>query len=464
MAALTAAGGNEFISDLSNILQKIIDPTIKELLPTKVIFFNALRTNSGVTPMANNTFYVTLRSQRHSGVTSPVEGATLVSGKPSYDQATVASKWSFGAFTITDQALEAAKGDPGSLANYLIEQTDRLRIDFAREMNREFYYGLGDRTATGASSIFNANVLAQFSITASGVFTTVGNSTGSGAGGASGTLLNWGGLSSTGAETVISPTKWLMPYGPIQFIASGNFSAGTFSAAGATGTVSTGAITNNSFVLSGTGVSLSASGVYYITRIDGDGNLVNEPSGLRFLIDDGTTADVTTYPVVDNASAEGIARTQTYWQSKVATAASATLNSVLTTTYLKAKEFGDPKFIMMNQLLYSAYGNSLLGLKRTYDLTEDLLVGWEGVQFAAGAGNVGVLLDYECPDETIFGIDPDAMTLAEMTPISWLDYGQNNLLRYLNNASWQGVLKWYGNLAIKDPRSCFKIIKATTAS
>ncbi len=456
-AITTAVPGAELISDLTNILQKIIDPSIKELLPTKVIFFNALRTNSGVTPMANNTFYVTVRTQRHSGVTFPVEGATLLSGKPNYDQATVTAKWGFGAFTITDQTLETAKGDPGSLKNYLIEQTDKLRVDFARELNRVFYYGVGDRAATGSTALYNANPLAQFSITASGSYTVIGG------GGASGTLTNWAGLASTGAETVIQPTKWIMPYSSVGFLPTASYTGFQNGLVAATGSVANSTITTTSFSLS-SAASLTASGAYYVIRLDGDGNMANEPAGVRFLIDDGVTSDITTAPAVDTVSAEGISRSSIYWKSTVATAASATLQTQLMTAYLASKEFGDPKFIMLNQKLYNAYGQALQSYKKTYDLTEDLLVGWDGIQFAGGAGNVGVLVDYEAPDETILGIDPSALTIAELAPISWLDYGQNNLLRYLNNAAWQGVLRWYGNLAIKDPRSCFKIVKATTAS
>ena len=50
---------------------------------------------------------------------------------------------------------------------------------------------------------------------------------------------------------------------------------------------------------------------------------------------------------------------------------------------------GDRYAIFVNKTLYKKYGDILTSLRRTVNET-DLLGGWTGLEFAAGAGRVGV--------------------------------------------------------------------------
>jgi hypothetical protein len=386
-----------FLTNISNILQKVIAPAIEQILPTKTIFYDMLEKNKGVTSMANNTFYITLRTGRHSGIAAINEGATLPSGRPSYSQATVSAKWLFGTFDITDQVLESAKGNPGSLVNYLTQQTSDLKDDFAKELNRIF---MGDGSAQIA--LANANATST-------------------------TLTVKPSLS---VNTDIAGTEYLAP--------GMKLLVGTDTA-----TVSS--------VESDTSCTITSAITYavndVITKADGDGVVASEPMGV-----DGIIATTGTLQGIDRASYPW------YQAAYVDTTSEALGLSKMETAWAKCLKYGNPKYVIMNTTLWKKYGNLLESYKRTATMKEVLSGGWSGLDFMGGAGTV--LLDTDCPDGKVFFIDPSSITIAQLTPISWVDRG-DGLLRRVDYAAWQGVLRWYGNLAALNPKANAKLTAKT---
>src|SRR3990172_1172039 len=367
-----------YLDNISNVLKKVIAPAIQEVLPQETIWFDMLKTNSGVTPMANNTFYISIRSGRHSGIASVAEGATLPSGKPKWSQANASAKYVFGTFDITDQVIESAKSSVGSLVNYLMENTKSLKVDFARELNRIFW-GAGDE------------IIAKV---AAGDATT-------------GTTLTLAPVLSV--NTDIPATKYLAA-GMNLDINGDNCVIDT--------------------VDSDTQVTLVAG----ITRVAGenvkkaaaDNAVVDEPMGI-----DGLLASTGTIQGID------VAANPWFQAAQIETTSEALSEAKMIAAYVKAKEFGDPKFVFMNATLWKKYGTLLTSMKQTSNLKEVLSGGWKGLDFMGG--NASVVLDYDCPDGKVFFIDPDSLTLAQLTPISFIDRG-DGLLRRVNYAAWQGVL------------------------
>ena len=380
-----------YLSNIANVLKKVIAPAIQEVLPQETIWFDMLKTNAGVTPMANNTFYISIRSGRHSGIASVAEGATLPSGKPQWSQANVTAKYVFGTFDITDQVIESAKSSVGSLVNYLMENTKSLKVDFARELNRIFW-GAGDETIAKV---------------ASGDATT-------------GTTLTLAPV--LAVNTDIPATKYLA--------AGMNLD-----------------INGDNCVISTVDSDTQVTLVAGITRVagenvkkaDGDNAVVDEPMGISGLL-------------VNSGTIQGIDTAASPWftPAQIETTSEALSEAKMIAAYVKAKEHGDPKFVFMNASLWKKYGTLLTSMKKTSDLKEVLSGGWKGLDFMGG--NASVVLDYDCPDGKVFFIDPDSLTLAQLTPISFIDRG-DGLLRRVNYAAWQGVLRWYGNLCIKNPKA-----------
>ncbi len=398
--AVLNTGTNTYITDISNILKKVIAPKIQEVLPTATVWYSMLQKNSGVTAMSNNTFYVTLRTGRHSGIASVAEGATLPTGKPKFSQTSVAAKYIFGTFDITDQVLESAKDNAGALANYMTLSTQALKTDFGRELNRIFWgYGNGQLTTVNGSG--------------------------------TGTTLT---VNSSSPNGDIKGTKYLSD-GMNTMVDVENVRLTTV--------LSDTTITTPSFTYAADEV---------VKKADGDGAAVDEPMGIDGVVDDGTL--VPTF--------QGITRSASPWfnAAYIDTASEALGLSKMEAAYTAALEFGNPKYVFMNKTLWKKYGTLLETYKKTANLTEVLSGGWKGLDFMGG--QAAVMLDFDCPDGKVFFIDPDSVTIGQLAPISWVDRG-DGVLRRVDYASWQGVLKWYGNLIALNPRANAKLTAKTGA-
>ena len=390
MAVLSTVS-TTYLTNIANVLKKVIAPAIQEILPQETIWFDMIKTNSGVTPMANNTFYVSIRSGRHSGIASVAEGATLPSGKPKFSQSNVSAKYVFGTFDITDQVIESAKSSVGSLVNYLMENTKALKIDFARELNRIFW-GAGDE------------IIAKVAATDAGA----------------GTTLTLAPVLAVNSD--IAATKYL---------AAGM----AIDVNGDTDTIVS--VDSNTVVTLTTGFTRVAG--ENVKKIDGDGAVVDEPMGIS-----GLLATTCTIQGID------VAANPWFQAGQIETTSEALSEAKMIAAYVKAKEYGDPKFVLLNATLWKKYGTLLTSMKQTANLKEVLSGGWKGLDFMGG--NASVVLDYDCPDGKVFFIDPESLTLAQLTPISFIDRG-DGLLRRVNYAAWQGVLRWYGNLCVKNMKA-----------
>ena len=123
-------------------------------------------------------------------------------------------------------------------------------------------------------------------------------------------------------------------------------------------------------------------------------------------------------------------------------------------SYLSAREYaiaGDRYIILVNKSLYQKYGDILTAMRRTVNAT-DLLGGYTGLEFAAGAGKVGVFLDYDCPDGAVLVINLDTWTLCQVEPMNWISGGDGEpLLRLQNTISYQATMLWFANMLCMAP-------------
>ena len=140
---LSSERGAIEISDLSSILKKIIAPAIQRQLFKETVLLDKLKKNSGVIRMPNNTFYIPMQVGHHSGIYSVAEGAQILKGEAKYAQPYVSAKYTFGAFEITDQAIEAANDSMAAIATVLNENSMSLKTALRKDVNR---IALGDGT------------------------------------------------------------------------------------------------------------------------------------------------------------------------------------------------------------------------------------------------------------------------------------------------------------------------------
>lgn len=412
------------ISDVSNALQKVIRPFIQDNFNKEAILLDKMERNSGVTFM-NDTFYVSTRTSRNGGVTNLADdGNTLITGKSSIGQASAGYKIMTGTFDISQVVIDATKTSKGAVENQLTWQAKSLSSDFSKDANRQLYSdGVG--------------VIAQVS-----------------------------GSVGAGTMSVINPdsnlddgrsTDW---YGVVnkdiaatEYIFADNV-LGIGTAGADLGTVSS--VTTNSdgtigtVVMTGSPAIVANDSVY---RMDGSGEGAGtaEIQGMRAAL--GTS---TTYAALTRA-------TTPQWTAQRDVTSEALTLSAMESVYIKARKFsqaGDMYVILVNSTLYKKYGDILTAMRRTVNETE-LISGWTGLEFAAGAGRVGVFLDYDVPDGEALVVNLDSWTIAQISDMDWLDGPDGSLIRRRDSITYQATMAWFWNVICVAPGANGRLLRKT---
>lgn len=177
----------------------------------------------------------------------------------------------------------------------------------------------------------------------------------------------------------------------------------------------------------------------------------DEMMGFKGLIDDGDYV----------GTIQNIDRNANSWAKSQVEDSVATLTEAhMIDMYLACMEYGKPSVIFAGPNGFSKYGSLLTSLKKTVDLKEVLSGGWKGLDFMGG--DVGVILDYDCPEASaqdfmMFAVDFDTFTIAEMTePFKFMEAEANGgiLKRSANNRTvWEATIKYYANLVCKNHRA-----------
>jgi hypothetical protein len=149
------------------------------------------------------------------------------------------------------------------------------------------------------------------------------------------------------------------------------------------------------------------------------------------------------------ATYASLARNNTGWTPQFGSASEALTLSRMEDSYLGAREYaqtGDTYVILVNKTLYKKYGDILTSMRRTVNKTE-LVGGYTGLEFAAGAGRVGVFLDYDVPDGEMLIINMDSWTMCQVSDLDWLeDPNGGGLLRLQNTITYQATMVYFANV------------------
>lgn len=386
------------LSDVSNILEKIIRPAVEDQLYARVILWNMFggydpgtgdlkNKNMGVlkTDMDNQTFYVPILQAHSAGAVTIAEGGTLRAGKPLLDQAAISARYSTGTFQITKQTL--AIRDAGIAVRQLDFYMKQNTLAMALDANRQGYND-------GSGTITTAN--------GAGVGATTLNLTASPNGDIDYTLF--------------------LPPGAI------------ISIGGTVATVSAIAGANQVTLAAATNWSNGAT----IKNLDGAGAAVVEMDGLNEAIATGVTYQGIN-PSVDPSWVPGFV-------SNPGSSVALNLNDMYQ-AFLAANRTGNCKYIVMNQTEFRKYGG-LVQPQMRFDYKDVLGGGWKGLDFMGG--NAQIVLDYNCPDDHVYFLSPEYWTLGEMKPFEWEKGTDGVLLRIQGTLNYEATGTWFGNFG------CFK--------
>jgi len=369
----------------------------------------------------NNKFYAPMRSSRHGGVTNLAnDGNLTVSGTAGLAQASVSTKIMTGAFDISKLAIDATKSSQSAVTQALTYQAKALATDFARSANRQLY---GDGSgAIGENQGSTAATVATF--------TNPGTSAGTN----DTRIFDRYGTGIVNGD--IDPKKYLAP-GLVLASGSIGTALGTVSSFTSTGTLASVTLTAtiNSFWAAGQAV--------YLMDGSGQGAGTMEITGIKRALASDSTG---TYA--------GVARSTTGWAPQFGSESESLTLTRMEQYYLAAREYsqvGDKYAIFVNKTLYRKYGDILTSMRRTVD-TADLLGGWKGLEFAAGAGEVGVFLDYDVPDGEVIILNMDSWTICQVSDLGWLeDPNGGSLLRLANKIQYQAEMAWFFELLCLAP-------------
>lgn len=394
------------LSLYTSALKEILLPYIQDNLPMETILLDQMKRDGGQ-EFINDEFLFPLRTSRHGGVANLAnDGNNVVSSSGARtSRGTVVPKRITGAFEISDMTLRASRNSQGAVESGLDFQTESLTSDFGRHINRQLYSdGVGVVT-----QVLGSVSGTQVSVTYPDANLDDGRS------------IDWYGS----VNGDIDPMKYIAVD---QIIGIGTGAA-------AVGTVA--ATTGTSIQLTGATASAANDSVYIL-----DGSLggagTSEMNGLRAALSSSTGAS--TYA--------GVARNVVGWTPQFGSVAEALTLSKMENRYLKAREYsqkGDKYAIFVNVSLFQKYGDVLQAMRRTVNSTE-LLGGWTGLEFAAGAGKVGVFLDYEVPDGEILILNMDTWVMAQIDEIDFLSGTDGNLLRVKGSTLYEAVMVLYSNV------------------
>jgi hypothetical protein len=387
------------LSDLNEILEKVIRPAVEDQLYYKTILWNMVggynselgtgeKKNMGVlkTSMDNQTFYIPILTAHSSGAVAIAEGGSLIAGKPTLDQAAIPARYETGTFQIDKQTL--AVKDAGvavrQLDFYVRQNTLAMAIDLNRQCYTPNQVGTANATQGGGGSttfVFAPSVNGDIDYTR---YTPPGTS-----------LI----IGANAAVAVLA----ILAKNTVQLAVAKTWSIGDV-----------------------------------VQKADGAGAAAVELDGLATAVSTSATYQGIA-PGSDPAWVAG------YVDNPVG---AVTLKLAdMNTAFVQGNRTGEIKYILMNATEFAAYGG-LLTPNIRYDYHEVLGGGWRGLDFMGGQAQV--VLDYDCPDDRLYFLSPDAFTLGEMSPFEWEKGTDGILLRIQGTLNYEAVGTWFGNLG------CFK--------
>ena len=422
--AATAIG----IGDVSNALQKVIMPFIRDNYEENTLLLDQVKKNSGVT-FANDYFYADIRTSRHGGVTNlATDKAKLVSGSATVGQARVQPKIPTGTFDISKMVLDATKSSKGAVENQLTFQARTLAEDFAKHINRQLLMD-GSGIVSEVSSSANASVIPVAVPTSS-------NDDGR-------ALDRYGVINGD-----VGAVKYLFPWNVIG-IGTAAAAVATIAAAGVADGGTVGTITLSA------GTAHAANDAIFLLDGDTTGAGSAEIEGLGKALTSAT------------ANYANLARSTFGWTPQYSTVSGALTLSDMEDKYLSATEYAQPEdmyAIFVNKTLYKKYGDLLTAMRRTVNKTE-LVAGWTGLEFTMGVGknmNVAVFLDRNVPDGECIIVNLDSLTIAQVSDMDWMENPDGGALNRRDDyITYQATMHWFLNLICLAPAANAKLMRRT---
>lgn len=121
---------------------------------------------------------------------------------------------------------------------------------------------------------------------------------------------------------------------------------------------------------------------------------------------------------------------------------------------------GTPSVIFCGLGVRRAYFN-LLSQQRRYQGTTEFAGGFSGLTFTTDRGDIPVVVDVDCPDNTMYGIDEKNVKVFREDDFSFMDYDGSKWQRVIGYDAYEATLFSYQELGIHRRNTHFKISDIT---
>jgi len=382
-------------TSLSAALHKVIRPAVEAQFYNKAPMWQlvggwsaerqaAERANVNVSRFENDKMYIPVRTSYHSGYAAVGLSQKYNYGEPKLNETYTTIKTLVGSFTIPKQILNVTNA--GAIVKPLKFYSDTMARDLAMQANRQIYYDGSAVVATAASA------------------------------GSSTTTLDL----NPSVNGNIDYARYLPPGTRIKIGASGS-------------PVTVTAKTGKYQVIISSPQSWAANDPVYL--LTGDDNVMQELDGFKSMISD-TGSYQNLSPATDYSWASPV-------DSTPETINPTNIMRKIHELYFEANKVGKVDWIVMNAKAFTVYGLSEVD-KIRYSPKDVLSGGWKGLDYMQG--NATVLLDYDCPDDTILGLSSEDLVFGEYQKLEFEKGTDGVLLKITQKLDYEVTISWMGNI------------------
>jgi len=406
------------MTTVSAILKEIYEGQIQEQLNNDVVALRRIeRSSEGITSEVGGR-YVTfpIHTKRNSGIGARTELQALpVAGNQGTAAARVNLKYLYGIVRLSGQTLKLADSNFQAFSSALDLEINGLKADLAKDLNRQVY-------GTGNGVLSTANAVGTGALN-NNPFNTANNN-------------------------------------QIKYLEIG-MQVDVYDAAQATLKASNRQIlsintTTFQVIFDGAAQSTVATDVLVRT---GNGNLgggtdtagAREITGLSGIVGNATLFNI-------NPGTE--VKWQSILDSNSGTNRPLSEGLMILNTDRCRQNGGTPSVIFCGLGVRRAYFN-LLSQQRRYQGTTEFAGGFSGLTFTTDRGDIPVVVDVDCQDNTMYGIDEKQLKVFREEDFSFMDYDGSKWQRVVGFDAYEATMFSYQELGTHRRNTHFKISDIT---
>lgn len=406
---------NQVLQAFAVLLKEVHAPGMVSAIFDQNVFSSMIKKNNAGVTFENEKIFIPTETAAHSGV--GFTGSFITDGGMQFDRTEATAKYGYGSHILDDKAIVNIKtGGQAALINLADKYAEGLGKSFARTTNR-MMLGKGD-----------------------------------------GVLTKFPGAASSTATHTVSSARFLIP--------GKKYTVGTLAAIKAgTGTDVTvlrlngtpNSVTFTAPLTVAANDVIVTHGAYLNTECqeyDGIGNLIDSESNAA------------------GSSFQGKARLTNYWANSFV-GGNGTLTEAMVMNFLmNLSQYGKTDMAITHPKLQTAFAAILQAQRAHSTKVEymDLETGFKGISLVYGDKAVPLVADWDCDENSIFGLDSSTFSHAELAPLEaleaaaggiWTDVYETVGGTTRRKAAYQSTMKMYGNIVCTNAMANGKLVNVT---